>query len=182
MNRLHRFFIVAAIVVVAAFFYSLAVPTAVHALAAALVQVTNTVDSPAIVQSPPQLASQLASMGVGFNGYGSSYSKQNLYQVFADGTIGGYYKVPAGQSLVVTSVFVSPDPSYSTSNIEVMLIRDGTPSGSYGYWMVSPTTLTEIHPTGVVIGPGYTPMISVKARDNKGFNVGISVQGYLTAN
>ena len=182
MKRLHRFFIALAIVLAVSVLYTLAAPGVIHAVAAALVQVTNTVAAPAIVQSPPQLASQLVSMGVGFNGYGSTFSKNYLYQVFPDGSIGGYYKVPAGQSLVVTSIFVSPEPSYSTSNIEVMLVRDNATSGSYGYWMVSPATLVEIHPTGIVIGPGYTPMISVKARDNKGFNVGISVQGYLTAN
>jgi hypothetical protein len=160
--------------------FTLAAPRAVQAVAAALVQVTNTTANPAITQETRHQASQLVSMGVGFNGYGDTFAKNYMYQVLPSGGTGGAYKVPAGQNLVITNVTINPDPSYSTSNIEVMLVRDG--GGSYAFWLLSPSSSTELHPTSTVIGGGFTPMISVRARDGKGFNVGVMVQGYLTTN
>ncbi len=167
---------------------SLAAPRAVHAVAAALVQVVNTAANPAVTQDTSHQASQLVSLGVGYNGSGDSFDSNFLYLQKPDGSPGGIYRVPAGQKFVVTTIRVNPDPAYSTSNIEVMLGAAAssayplTPSASYDYLMVTPSTMTEAHPTGSYIPSGMWPIISVRARDNLRFNVGIAVQGYLTAN
>ncbi len=188
MNLLRKILVSLGGITALALLFALAAPQAVHGIAAALVQVTNTTANPAITQDTAHQASQLVSLGIGFNGYGDTFSTNLLSLQTPSGSFGGVFQIPAGKKLVVTTIRVNPDPSYSTSNIEVYLGAAATTaypptvSASYDYLMVNPSTMTEAHPTGTYIPSGLWPTISVRARDGQGFNVGIAVQGYLTAN
>ena len=188
MKLIRKIFVPLGGVAAAVLLLTLVMPRTVHAVAAALVQVVNTSANPVVTQETMHQASQLVSLGIGFNGYGNDFDVNLLYLQRPDGTFGGPYMVPAGQNLVVTTIRVNPDPSGSTSNLEVALgagptiAYPATTTASYDYLMVTPSTMTEAHPTGTYIPSGLYPMISVRARDHKSFNVGIAVQGYLTAN
>lgn len=73
---------------------TLAVPRALHAVAEALVQVSNTTENPAITQSVPSQASRLV--------YLTASLPPNTSSGFFSG--GMAYTLPAGQSLVITAV------------------------------------------------------------------------------
>jgi hypothetical protein len=98
---------------------TLAVPRAAAAVAAKLVQVTNTAANPAITQSARNLASQLVQLTSspppqGVTTFVNAFSNQNV----------AYY-VPAGQSLVVTAVDITPPPGCTSQPSPFELIDSG---------------------------------------------------------
>ena len=90
-------------------------PRAAHSLAAALVEVANTPANPVVTQGVPALASQIVTLtpsGNGPAGFTSAgaFTLSSLQQWSAAVNSGGIppgtppYVVPAGQSLVITSI------------------------------------------------------------------------------
>src|SRR5579863_4422906 len=76
----------------------LAAPRAAHAIAATLVQVTNTPANPAVTQSVGQQASQLVNL-LAIGSSGTQFSR-----VSPGGLVTFGYTVPANQYLVITAV------------------------------------------------------------------------------
>src|SRR5580698_2265497 len=105
--RFTKSFISIGSVAVMAGVLTLAVPRAAHAVTAALVQVTNTLANPAIVQTTDKAAAQLVQL-TGLNGeYAQADGPTLLLGQFnpsSDTTASTPYIVPAGQNLVVTDI------------------------------------------------------------------------------
>jgi hypothetical protein len=82
----------------------LTAPHAAHALAATLVQVTNTAASPAVTESTNRLASQQVLLSLPVNGYlDAAVGLVAMHQfTLPSGVAPEQYAVPAGQNLVIT--------------------------------------------------------------------------------
>jgi hypothetical protein len=77
-------------------------PKAAHGIVAALVQVSNPVNAPAITQSVPQLASQIVELYCPITGSLVCYGVAPGGQYY-----GSSYAVPSGETLVITEVEVT---------------------------------------------------------------------------
>ena len=161
----------AAVTVAAVGVIMLATPRAAHAIAATLVQVTNTASNPAIAQSPNTQASQLVHLFAGYVQSGTSPSlasnplSTNFFNI--------PFTVPANQSLVVTSVDITPTCS-STFAVSLFGLSEKT-------WNVTgPNTAHFEYPSGFVIGPGITPSAFVQFGTS--CIASFDVNGYLTSN
>jgi hypothetical protein len=156
----------------------LAAPRAAHAVAATLVQVTNTAANPAITQSAPTQAAQLVNLAINVGG---SFSPVNLFALAPDGTSSLGYTVPSGQYLVITgadigiSTFSPPTgvcAAQSWSSAELLA------GGIYKHdWTVTSVATAHFdYPSGLPIGPGLTVQVLTACGAN------IELQGYLTSN
>lgn len=116
---------------------ALVTPRAAHAVAAALVQVTNTADNPAITQNAPTQAAQLvllnATLGPnsGNNAFGSASA--------SNGTV---YLVPSDRSLVVTAVDLSP-PQCTTAGNFTFTLKGNSQSFSVKWLLFAPNANTS---------------------------------------
>jgi len=159
---------------------TLAVPRAAHAVAAALVQVTNTAANPAITQSVPSQAAQLVELTNNSGGQGTS-TFTGLTPNFSGSA------VPAGQSLVITSVDITPTcqgnllfgaglgigaPGVLTTE----LVTWGVPSNN------GSITSHFVYPSGIVIGPGSTPVLTNYSNLQSSCSSVTYLFGYLTTN
>jgi len=160
---------------------TLAIPRTTHALAAALVQVNNTTENPAITQSVPSQASRLV--------YLTANLPPNTSSGFFSGGVA--YIIPAGQSLVVTAVDITPTLECTTGAYLFVL----TGNNSFGLstaddnmmWNLSPPNTGHfIYPSGVVFAPGSSPEIEFRAGNNTsgfcGDGATVNMLGYLTSN
>jgi hypothetical protein len=151
----------------------LAAPRAAHGIAATLVQVTNTPANPAIAQSPDTQAAQLIEVTSGFVFPGSVASLQ-LFSMTKFLT-GIPYVVPAGQNLVITAVDITPAGCTNLPTVvslRVTAAKDWSVGGG--------TTFHFDYPSGIVIGPGLSPNITIDAGQPCGAKV--DAHGYLTSN
>jgi hypothetical protein len=157
---------------------TLAVPRAAHAVAAALVQVTNTVTT----QDTSRQASQLVHLNVELSS--DQFEKFNL--VTLTGPIANY-SVPTTASLVITSVDITPaiDSAGISSTVHlfggepsVMLFAiPGQPN------LAQFATVHYSYPAGIVIGPGLIPSVQMLANNGvSGNDVFVDLVGYLTNN
>ena len=151
---------------------TLAVPQAAHAVAAALVQVTNTTASPVVTQSTPSMASQLVVLSnaltypnFGVVGPNAVYNSQT-------------YWVPFGQTLVITSADISLQQCADQNLVNYVSV---TQSGNIGpSWAVSgPYTAHFSYPSGLPVTGGvqlgtYNNILPCQAF--------IVLNGYLTSN
>ncbi len=97
----------------------LAAPRAAHAIAATLVQVTNTAANPAITQGVEKLASQNVLL-VSSAGLVLPHGSAVLQQMFPNGTVDASpFVVPAGQTLVVTTIDLLPIDGISGTDVEL---------------------------------------------------------------
>src|ERR1700734_2422896 len=145
----------------------LAAPRTVHAVAAALVQVTNSASDPVVTQSIGQQAAQsvdLECVPSVIPGNGTCY-------VVTDGSRGSTpYVVPANQSLVITAVdvytFVAVNEAVNGEPACNAGREDGVSSsgGAPLVWEIvnntSPTHFT--YPSGVVFAPSSPVTMSSK--------------------
>jgi len=138
----------------------LAAPRAAHAIAATLVQVVNTATNPAVSQDVSKLASQNISLG-GFTEVNQSTGP--FYSIGVDGSLSpAVYTVPAGQTLIITSVDLIPNLGV-TANQEVGLGNSANPSNptGFGAWDVPPGGSTQfVYPTGIALAGGVTPQLT----------------------
>ena len=158
----------------------LVTPRAAHALAATLVQVTNTVANPAITQATNTAASQLVLLsGSAALPIQPTGTFNPLYQITSAGPAFSPYVVPAGQTLVVTemdatvaqpgsgSIFLSLPPS----NIDVAFLlvpQIGTQQLKFSSGIP--------FPAGSQVGVGNASLLS------NAVAAYVYVHGYLTTN
>jgi hypothetical protein len=169
----------AAVAVVATL--ALVTPRAAHALAAALVQVSNTTENPAITQSVPSQASRMVLLSTSLLQNSSSY----LYS-FGAGSLGlSAYTVPTGQSLVVTGVDITPNEPCATGWSNYILFGNSSEGASMMWTVFAPSTGHYTYPSGIVFAAGSQPQISFSAASTPaGVCPGTQVNllGYLTYN
>jgi hypothetical protein len=176
-------------VVVAAGLITLTTPKAVHAVAAALVDVTNTAANPVVTQSTNHQAAQIITLECdGINGpYCFPINST------ADNDHGGIFGVPAGQSFVVTSIDIQATsvaglataPGCSSSrNFWLMSAYNGTET-NYTRWYISPNQNYHFaYSTGFVFGPGsyvYVYDDGSCYSQYPAYDDFVILQGYLTA-
>ena len=80
-------------------FLTFVAPKAAHAVVATLVQVSNTTANPAITQDVSKFASENVEL--------HCISFFHCGQILSDGSLHGDYQVPAGHSLVITTIQVN---------------------------------------------------------------------------
>jgi hypothetical protein len=155
----------------------LAAPRTGHALVAALVQVTNTAAAPVITHD----VSRLASQNVQLECYNISQPAY-CFQILPYGDTPGFvpfYSVPAGSSLVITTVDIS-----TTGPATVQLRQYNGGGIDRGLWTLSAAgSFQSQYPSGIVLAAGTTPVF-----DGPGgpfpfaaFNVAF-LNGYLVSN
>ncbi len=156
-------------VALAAAVLSLAAPRAAHAIAATLVQVTNTAANPAITQGTEKQAAQLVDLfAQGQNG--------QFYNVLPTGGYVYGYTIPSNQYLVITGVDVTPTCAGSAA---FTLITSGTLEIKSWYVAGGNTTHFD-YPSGIPLAPGLTPTASLNSTGN--CPAFVQMHGYLTSN
>ena len=152
----------------------LAAPRATHAIAATLVQVTNTAANPAVAQSPNTQAAQL----VNLNTQGQNNQSPLFYNQFPDGSYSYGYTVPVNQYLVITSADLAPAGCTTVAQVNLQARL-----GTVQFWTVSGVnTLHFDYPQGVVVAPGSQPSAQFLAYGQPNCNVSLQLHGYLTSN
>jgi hypothetical protein len=155
---------------------TLTVPRAAHAIAATLVQVTNTATAPAIAQDVSKLASQQVML------YSPGILRTSTTEQLAQVAVNGFplsqsYSVPAGQTLIVTSIDITPyAPGSGTNGVAI----GNTMYVLESYVVTNSVTTTLSFPNGLVFPAGET-LIAVNAPNSSGA-VFVTVRGYLTSN
>jgi hypothetical protein len=149
MIRIPKSVLTSASIVLAAGALTLAVPRAAHAVAALLVQVTNTSANPAVVQSTTTQASQLVVLL-------ASNVKTSPVQFEVEGFTGlrSTLVIPAGQSLIVTDVDLYSADCSATTHVNIGNFAWATPTGTNsahyqyrsGFVVQDPTVLTASTP------------------------------------
>jgi hypothetical protein len=164
----------------------LSVPRAAHALAAALVQVTNTASNPVITQTVGQQAGQSIQIQC------DNYTNVNAI-CFQYGVVSATpYTVPPSQFLVITAVdVVSPDFSLSTTcpsphsvGVEGQLFIGRVIVSQTLQYMLSANlgTLHASYPSGVAFGPNVSLIADITGPAEHGCNDTVRMYGYLTSN
>jgi hypothetical protein len=162
MKWMKRILMAAGAIAIAASMITLVKPKVVHAAVATLVQVVNTISDPAITQDTSKTASQIVNM----------FCNPSANEVPCQSG-GADYKVPKGQTLVITSIVITPQ--FSNTGTQTAEIFAGV--GFVQSLNVTNTTSTEfLYPSGIVIPSGYA------IRAGSGPSDLIWVNGYLTAN
>src|ERR1700722_9820545 len=153
------------VVAAAALVCALVSPRTVRAYSEEAVFILNPVTHPAVVEEVPHLASHLVTLWSG----GASGA---FVQIGTDGfQTGTPYVVPAGQSLVITSVDIN-GYDYDGGIVSIQSFA----GGQYGVWTVPGHISTEIQfPSGIVVGSGTTLQAFTPVR---GYIV--YLRGYLT--
>jgi len=157
----------------------LAAPRAARALAATLVQVTNTAANPAIAQGVEKLASQNVLL-VSSAGLVLPHGSVVLQQMFPNGTVDASpFVVPAGQTLVVTTIDLLPiDGISGTDLVGIANTVSGVIREEFAVQCILSTQLQ--FPNGLGFPAGES--VSV---DNFGLSTSgmvFTVHGYLTSN
>ena len=187
MNRLLKVLVplgVAAVVLVV----SIAGPKTVHAIAAALVQVTNNATNPVGTQDASTTAAQIIEL--------HCVQLSSCKQVFPDGTTTGpgtAYLVPAGKSRVVTTVDILPFPATNQGFpvfaflYTIPAIPGPTQLNNRATWAISTTlsTVFQFPASGIVFGPQTFPDVVFTFVNNSTLgldNFSANLYGYLTSN
>jgi hypothetical protein len=158
---------------------TLAVPQAAHAVAAALVQVTNTAASPAITQGVPTLAGQIVDLGN--TALPNAGTVTPFYSISPAGIFDFGYSIPANQSLVVTAVDITPSSCTPTSYTGISNVAITDNGNEREAWSVSGQAATHfVYPSGIVLAAGSTPAIENPA--GSPCAVLVELHGYLTSN
>lgn len=170
MNSLRKSTLSLVGVAAAALLLAVTSPRTVHALGEQLVNITNTAARPAIVEDVPHFPSHVVTL-LGF--VASTSYNDPLIQLLPNGTANYFFSVPAGQSLVITSVEVTP-PSNAITSINL----SNASGGYYGSWSVAANGTTEFPLTsGIVVPSGTTLYVSGNTVSTE-----ITVYGYLSPN
>lgn len=168
----------------------LTAPRAAHAVAAALVQITNTAANPAITQNIGQQASQMVHLSCdagdlvetrtgdcyAFTPQGSPLDSTDLY-----------YTVPSNETLVITSADLfghNLGDACPTANQLVLATSALYPTAAFyaARWalVANAGTTHFTYPGGLALGPGR--QVVVLLPNNSGCHFTADLYGYLTAN
>jgi hypothetical protein len=157
----------------------LTAPRAAHAIAAALVQVTNTAASPAITQGTEKQAAQILELYC--FAFSSGTGNTCLQSLPAGGTA---TYTPGADSYVITGVDLLPRTpgglgcGDASNVIDVTLSANG--NARYQWGISGPTGLHFTYPSGIVTPPGATLVVSIS--NGGGCVLPAYLHGYLTAN
>lgn len=166
MTLAKRVLMISGSLLVSALLFSLILPNRAHALVAALVQVTNTAENPAVTEDVSRSASQIVNLNC---------INQPLL-ICTQIPANGQYTVPAGKSLVITSVDIfAPVP-------ENVFLETIDSSGRVLYLWEYIEINGQIHysyPTGIVWGPGSQVIVSAPTTFT---STNVYLSGYLTSN
>ena len=186
----------------------LAMPRGAHAVAAALVQVTNTAGNPAVTQDTSKSASQLVTLGGGrviFNSYGAVQLGQALPGSPENST---GYTVPLGTNLVITGmeVNVDVDPGSIPQILNVHLPGAGNEVASIPFGFPGSVTggqmflfvnsnnnvfaeqfdlnagFQQIHLPSGIVAPTQSRILVYNNTGQSGAAIKVVVGGYLTTN
>jgi hypothetical protein len=180
MFRLPKLVLSYGAVAVATGILMLAAPRAVHAIAATLVQVTNTSANPAVTQDTSRQASQIVNLAcqpvASFTGVG-------CLQLDSHGNFGHQsYAVPSSTSFVLTSLDYWPNGAAPGSGyLQILDQTNATPINSaYEFVAIANFSMpfTIQFPSGIVVGSTAQPAIVSSAN----FGPYIFLHGYLTSN
>jgi len=186
MIRLSKSVLAVGGVVLAGGLITLMNPRTVHAVvAAALVQVTNTAANPAVTQSVGAQAGNMVHLSCPVTLERTNFA---CFHFLANGSDPvESYTVPAGESLVITSLDVTPkDLTGCPGNYDLFV---GTPSQVGAFLFVTTTnalvTTHFAYPYGLVIGEGITPTFWGASATFAGLGscaglVTVDIFGYLT--
>jgi len=165
MGLAKRFLMGTGAVALAALIGTLIAPKAAQAVVSTLVTVANTIANPAITQDTSKTASQLVNLFCDPSG-GSARC------ISLDG--GAAFNVPAGQTLVITSVIITNMLGGSgTDTVELSTASFGW----FQYYLVPNATTSQFeYPSGIKIAAGY-PIWAAASIEHF-----VYVFGYLTAN
>jgi hypothetical protein len=133
---------------------ALVTPRAAHAVAAALVQVSNTTENPAITQDTSKRAGQMIQL--------ICETSANNVSSCGEGTISSTqpspYTVPTPLNLIITSVELNGYGGYTGNNGLELL--DTTQGMAYHQWTFSgPSTSQFQYPSGIVLPSGTMPSV-----------------------
>jgi hypothetical protein len=164
MIRILKFVVSFGALALAAGVLTLAVPQAAHAVAAALVQVTNTVTT----QDTSRQASQLVHLNVEL----LSDKPATFNLITPTGPIANY-SVPTTASLVINTLDITP--AINSAGLSFTLrIAGGANSmifdipGQPNLAQFATTHFT--YPSGIVLGPGLIPSIQLELNGSSGNN------------
>jgi hypothetical protein len=150
----------------------LVAPTSLRAVAATLVQVTNTAAAPAITQDVSKLSSQSTQFWCPFSFVGC----------FNFPGVNTVYTVPAGKTLVITSVdFAWQGTGAPTGNFYSLFCGTSlTLDNTVGEWSLTGGAgpLQYTYPSGLTVPGGCT--INVSSYQQSNYDT--IVRGYLTSN
>jgi len=168
MNLLSKSVISAGALAAATLLLAVSSPRTVHALGEQLVSITNTAARPAIVEDVPHMPSHVVTL-LGF--VASTSYNDPLIQLLPNGTVNYFFSVPAGQSLVITSVDVTP-PSSASAWINLY----SASGGYYGGWTAPGSRTTGFQlSSGIVVPSGTTLYVGGSTVSTE-----ITVYGYLS--
>jgi hypothetical protein len=165
MIRLSKSVLAVGGVIIAAGLITFTNPKTVHALAAALVQVTNTASNPVVTQGVVQQASQIIRLYCVGDELCIDISSMGTYSI---------YTVPANQYLVINSIDVVPDSTCSSRHVASL----NTPIQFVDQFLLAANVSTHMtYPSGLVIQPGLTSYFYDTCQYDSFYLV-----GYLTPN
>jgi hypothetical protein len=152
-------------------------PREVHALAAALVEVTNTTANPAVNEDISRQASQIVHLTTLGKANVQPATMTQLHQYIPGGTFGPPYVVPAGQNLVITSI----EASVFTAGDNFLNLYDNTTIGQREYWSLPNVGLTQLQFSSGFVYPAGSP-VYVYIGGQTTTQMAVDIHGYLTAN
>jgi hypothetical protein len=139
----------------------LAVPRAAHAVAAILVTVVNTAENPAITQSASEQAAQLIFL--------TNSIVPNSALKLSSFSGGPAYSVPAGFSLVITAVDLTPGFECASGIFTFALNGNTNNTNAFKAWAVSPPNTGHFeYPSRIVFGPGSSLLVGFSASNTSG--------------
>jgi len=153
-------------------------PRAVHAAAAVLVQVANTVANPAVTQDSSRAASQIVHLTTSGKAQVNPGVMTQLHQFITGGTFGPPYVVPAGQNLVITSIEAT---TATIAGPNYLNLYDNTTLGQREFWYLPNAGTTQLQfPSGFVY-PAGTPVYVFIGGQGAVTPMFVDIHGYLTA-
>jgi hypothetical protein len=175
MNHMRKAFSLLGGIFLAGLLVAAFVPKAARGVATVLVQVTNTTSNPVPIIDSFKSASQLVELLCG-----STLHSANTCSGTVHGTFQDPFKVPAGQSLVVTSIVTTAIPSQlDTVQLEVDAQDSSGNDLVLEKYVLSTFTTSQLQfPSGIVYRSGLTPFF-VEFGNTP---VSVNMHGYLTSN
>jgi hypothetical protein len=175
-------------VVLAAVVIGFTNPKAVHAVTAALVQVTNTASNPVVTQGTEKQAAQIVEISCGATPTAENHGGDCTLESDFGGSAGStFFIVPSGQMLVIDSVdittgIVAQTPCGSPAFVQLMVVN---PSAGFSEtvrdsWLMpgGVGTAHYVYPSGIVM-TGGTEVFGLQSTTV--CSVGVQLHGYLTA-
>jgi hypothetical protein len=169
--RVPKFVLSLGAVALAALAFTLMAPQRAHAVASALVQLTNTLTNPGVTEDVSKQAGQMIDLVCG--GFGPSSGTAQCYPATNLGS--SNYTTPPNESLVVTSVDITGDNAATWG----VLIRTSAPT-VLGTWIgAGGNTIHFSYPQGLVVPPNSS-VFALSSGSGSGQYPTIQLMGYLT--